>query len=353
MWRGIRRRPLIWIAVAVVLIPAGIGGFTALSLGRSWQALERQPYDQEAFESLPPVTMIGSAMVDELPAEDIPDFVVEPVAVDPDDPYQAYLIVGSDEGDLRADVIIVVLMPGDGSAPIMFSLPRDLYLPNRCTQGLTRINANFNGCGADINGPTLLSGAIQDFTGIEIDHFVLFTMDGFERIIDALGGIELCLEHPIRDRDAHIELPAGCQQADGASALGWVRSRQTQEYVDGRWRTVSGVSDLTRNQHQQELILSLIARAGSFDSPQDLTRFAASLSDAFTLDDRLGMQEAVGLAWTNRGLDPDTVVRLTIPVTNHETMGGAQVLLPAQPFAEVLAQALADSGDLAAGSDTD
>ena len=167
---------------------------------------------------------------------------------------------------------------------------------------------------------------------------MLFTMDGFEHVIDEIGGIQICVEHPIRD-PGKIELPAGCTQADGATALGWVRSRKTQEYVDGHWRRMPGVSDLTRNQRQQDVILSMLDRVAQFDSPQDLTGFAASLGHAFTLDDQLGLADAVDLAWSHRQVRPAQVTRLTIPVTPYRTSGGAEVLLPAATFADVLAGA--------------
>ncbi len=347
--RRSRRRVLFRVVLGLFTLAVLGLGYGAADLWWSWRNVEREAFDQAGFEALPAVPVEALANED----EDLPDAVVEAqrsvrpaeptgddeevdVAGDAADPYDAYLVVGSDEGDRRADVIILALLPKDGSAPLMVSLPRDLYLPNRCTQSLTRLNANYNGCGADLNGPTQLAGAVTDFTGIEIDHFALFTMEGFERIIDAVGGMEICVDHPVRE-DTRLDLPAGCSLVDGEMALGWVRSRKTQEFVDGRWRTMPEVSDLTRNQRQQDLILDVAGRAGSFGSPAELSGFVASLSDAFTLDDRLGLAGAADLAWSNRHLRPEDVVRLTVPVEPYTTSGGAQVLLPTTPFAEILA----------------
>ena len=248
--------------VAVVAVPA----WNAFGLWRTWRNVERETYDLDAYRQLPLVVddaetaaALPPAAGEVLVAAMADDSVGDPA----DDVYDTYLIVGSDEGDHRADVILLVLVPHDGSAPLMVSLPRDLYLPNRCTGGLTRLNANFNGCGAEINGATQLAGAVEDFTGLQVDHFALFTFDGFETIIDALGGTEICVDHPVREA-GKLDLPAGCTQATGAQALGWMRSRFTQEYVDGRWRTMPGVDDLARNQRQQELILSMGGRLADF-----------------------------------------------------------------------------------------
>ncbi|MEL7156606.1 MAG: LCP family protein [Actinomycetota bacterium] len=337
----VRRR---WLVVGILALVLAYPAWNAMSLWLTWRNVERAELDTVAFEELPPV---AASADHELPEGAAAAFTPAPVEESPTaDPglgptgggaeFDTYMIVGSDLGGSRADVILLVLLPRHDAAPIMVSLPRDLYLPNRCTQGLTRLNANYNGCGDDINGATLLSGAVRDFTGLEVDHFALFAMEDFAVIIDRIGGTEICVEYPVRDGNG-LQLPAGCTLADGETTLLWVRSRTTQELVDGRWRTMPGVSDLTRNQRQQDLILSMLSRASEFDSPAALTGFVQSLGDTFVLDDGLGMREAVDLAWTHRDLRPDDFERLTIPVQPHETTAGAQVLLPTASFSEVLA----------------
>lgn len=340
-----RRRRRRWIVLAALAVLIAYPTWNAAKVWMTWRNVERAELDTVAFQQLPPVDAAGTrgeqlppavaAVLTPAPIERAaPD--AEEAGIGSDGGFDTYMIVGSDLGGQRADVILLVLLPRDGSAPVMVSLPRDLYLPNRCTQGLTRLNANFNGCGDDINGATLLSGAVQDFTGLEVDHFALFAMEDFARIIDEIGGTEICVEYPVRDGNG-LALPSGCNLADGATTLMWVRSRTTEEQVDGRWRTMPGVSDLTRNQRQQDLILSMLSRASEFDSPGELTGFVQSLGDAFVLDDGLGLSEAVDLAWSNRHLRPDAFVRLRIPVQPYETSAGAQVLLPTASFSDVLA----------------
>ncbi|HEX9643842.1 MAG TPA: LCP family protein [Acidimicrobiia bacterium] len=254
----------------------------------------------------------------------------------PEGEFLTFLVVGSDEGGERADVIILAMMPTNGDPPLMVSLPRDLYLPNRCTQSYTRINANLSGCGDDVNGPTLLALAVEDYTGIHVDHFALFGFSGFERIIDEVDGVEICVDNPVRDRNSDLDLPAGCTQATGAQALGWVRSRHTEELVDGSWRFMPGVNDLTRNRRQQDVILQMLTKLRSFDSPSDLAGRVGSLTGFFTFDDQLGLTEAIDLAWDLRGLDLDEIVRLEVPVADHVTGDGAEVLVPIESFDVVL-----------------
>jgi LCP family protein required for cell wall assembly len=239
-------------------------------------------------------------------------------------------------------VIILAMLPSNDTAPFMVSLPRDLYLPNRCRQTYTRINANLAGCGADVNGPTLLALAVEDFTGVHVDHFALFDFEGFEDVIDEVGGIEICVDNPVRDRDADLSLPGGCTDATGAQALAWVRSRHTQELVNGTWRTIPGVNDLTRNTRQQDVILQMLAKLRSFDSVGDLTGKIGALTQFFTFDDQLGISDAISIAWGLRDLNLNTIIRIEIPVADHLTPGGAQVLVPTTSFNELLDVAYPD-----------
>ncbi|MDJ0924973.1 MAG: LCP family protein [Acidimicrobiia bacterium] len=337
LWRRSLKRTLSTFLILLVVYSA----WNAYSVWRSWQDVERYTYDEVALDQLPEVPPPIEAG-ETLTAEAATAVTATPTA---ESTYDTFMVVGSDIGDARADVIILVMLPSDGSSPIMVSLPRDLYLPNRCTQGYTRLNANFNGCGGEINGATLLSGAVEDFTGVVVDHFALFTFDGFEQIIDEVGGVEICVENAVRDRKAELNLPAGCTNASGAQALAWVRSRTTLENVNGVWRTMEEVSDLTRNERQQDMILAMLEKASEFDSPQEMAGMVRSLTNAFTLDDQLGLTEAVSLAWDLRGLDADDIVRLNIPVENYETDSGAKVLVATRPFDELLAEYFAAPGD--------
>jgi LCP family protein required for cell wall assembly len=231
------------------------------------------------------------------------------------------------------------VLPNDGLDPFMVSLPRDLYIPNRCW-GYGRINSTIKGCDREneevVNGPTLLALTVEDFTGIKVDHFALFDFTGFEEIINGIGGVEICVENAVKDAKAYLDLPAGCTNASGAQALAWVRSRKTLQNVDGAWRSVPGAGDLQRNQHQQELILEMFTKLKRFRSPEDLNRKIAELSDAFTLDDQLGLTEAIALAWQLRDVDLDSIRRLELQVKLSRTKAGQSVLVPTAPFAEVL-----------------
>lgn len=333
LWRRSAKRMLTTFFLLLIVYSA----WNFYSVLDSWNDVEREPFNEVALNELPVVPSPADT------GESLTDEAITAVTATPSESgtYDTYMVVGSDIGDYRADVIILVMLPSDGSNPVMVSLPRDLYLPNRCTQSYTRLNANFNGCGDEINGATLLSRAVEDFTGVEVDHFALFTFDGFEEIIDEVGGVEICVEHAVRDRKADLNLDAGCTEATGSQALSWVRSRSTLELVDGVWRTMPDVSDLTRNERQQDVILTMLEKASEFDSPQELAGVVRSVGNAFTLDDQLSLSEAIGLAWDLRGLKRSEIVRLTVPVENYRTSEGALVLVATTPFDSLLEEFIA------------
>ena len=180
---------------------------------------------------------------------------------------------------------------------------------------------------------------METITGIEVDHFAWFDFEGFENVVDAVGGVEICLEYPVRDRKAELDLPAGCTDATGAQALSWVRSRKTQQLIGGSWRSVPGASDFQRNEHQQDVIIQLFSQLKAFDSPKQLTTKAASLAENFVLDDGFSITEAVNLAWGLRSIDIDSIKRLELPVRLTRSTKGQSIVVPTATFDEVLRDA--------------
>jgi LCP family protein required for cell wall assembly len=274
----------------------------------------------------------------ELPSTDNPFTVSPPL---PDEMFDSYLLIGTDASGLRADVIMYVLVPEDGD-PIIASIPRDLFMENRCTERYTRINATLNGCGDYVSGTTLLTVAVESFTGIAVDSFALVDFDGFEEIVDAVGGVDICFDYPTKDRDAGLDVDAGCQRLDGETALAWARSRKTLELRDGRWQGI-GASDFSRQSNQQQLLFALADRVASLGSLGRFTQIASATADAVRLSEGFSITEAVGLAWQYRNIDPDNVPRIALETKPYTTSYGAYVLEPTRSFNELLAEIYPDA----------
>ena len=160
---------------------------------------------------------------------------------------QAQLSTGGDLGNGRTDTILLVHIPAPlsgGKTPLV-SIPRDTYheIPG---WGSDKINAAFAEGGAP-----LLTQTVELATGLRIDHYAEVGFAGFGGVVDALGGVAICPGEPINDPLAGIDLPAGCQDVDGPTALGYVRSRATPR------------ADLDRMVHQREFMSAMLARASS------------------------------------------------------------------------------------------
>jgi len=274
----------------------------------------------------------------------------EQVTIPPSsDGLDVFLIVGSDSraelddseefGDFsgqRADVVIVLLRPRDGSTAAILSVPRDLLVESACSGREMRINVTLEGCGDDMNGPTAVTLTVETLTGVGVDHFAMVDLAGFIGAVDAVGGYEICVEHDVRDRRALLALPAGCTLATGDQALAWLRSRHTQELTDSGWQTMSGVSDLTRNERQREFMVSMMSRLADFSSPQDIAALAREVAPHVTVDSSLSFVDAVGLGWTMRGLGSGSILELDVPVRYATTDNGALVLVSTVAVAEVV-----------------
>jgi LCP family protein required for cell wall assembly len=347
-----RRRILLIVAVAVVLL-VGAGAYIAAT---TWGDVQRVTIDRPD-DSDPDIGVEVDTDAEE--HLDDPEITVPSSG---NDDLDVALIVGSDSrenvgddegfGDFdgqRADVVMVLIRPRDDpdNAAIM-SIPRDLWVDKVCDDGQQRVNEALEGCGS-MNGPTVLVETVEKLIGVQVDHFAMVDLEGFQGAVDAVGGYEICVPRAVRDSRANLALPAGCTLADGDQTLAWLRSRHTQELTEDGWQTVEGASDLLRNERQREFMVSMMSRVADFGNPSEIIGIAQAVAPFVTVDDGLSLMEAVGLATTMRGLDEGSVVELEIEVVDHIADSGAAVLLavsdPAELVSDFLSPTTAERGD--------
>ncbi|MCZ4549406.1 MULTISPECIES: LCP family protein [Mycobacteriales] len=202
---------------------------------------------------------------------------------------RAALATGDSEGS-RTDTIMLVHF-GSGGKPMIISIPRDLFvdIPGN---GAHKINAAFS-----IGGPELLVQTIETNTGVHIDHYAEIGFGGFDKLVDAVGGIEMCLDAPINDPLAGIDLQAGCQTLNGKEALGFVRTRAFAN------------ADLDRVVNQRKFMAALMQKATSFSTILNPFRFWPLVSGtvgSLTVDNGDHIWHLARLAWALRS-DPVTV----------------------------------------------
>ena len=273
------------------------------------------------------------------------------------DSFDTYLLIGSDErsekiaetrGEIegkRADVIILGLVEKGTDEITLLSFPRDLLIENNCTNNLERINAAYtkNECGGRAEN---LAAAIFSISGIRVDHFASFDFEGFEEIIDSVDGIEVCVDETQREGFS-FELQKGCQTINGLTTLNWVVSRSTEVLVGEKivdkegndisnWRPMPGVSDLSRIERQQYVVMQLINELRNFESINELYGFINALENAFVIDENLTINRAVDILWTFRNIDLSNVKKLTTPVNYLTLSDGRQVLVLSETIEDFL-----------------
>jgi len=290
----------------------------------------------------------------EIVDKDIADELIKfTIATSSLEKFTTYLIIGSDERTAnssasrgyvdgkRADVIILGIINEENSDQYLLSIPRDLLVRNSCTKKIERINSTFskNDCGNDAEN---LAANIQKLTGLTINHFASFNFEGFENIIDSFGGIEICVDKTQREGFS-FELQKGCQTVEGSTALNWVVSRNTEILVGEKlvdkngndiyeWEKMIGVSDLSRNDRQQYIILQLLDEIKDFRSLGELTTFISTLEDAFIIDENLSLNNAINILWNFRDTNLSNIKKLSIPVEPYEFDDGKQVLIISENF---------------------
>jgi LCP family protein required for cell wall assembly len=210
---------------------------------------------------------------------------------------QAELATGGDLGNGRTDTILLVHVPDIGSSTptTMVSIPRDSYVPIP-GYGTDKINAAFA-----LGGAPLLAQTVEQATGLRLDHYAEVGFDGFAAVVDALGGVTACPTEPIDDPLAGIDLPAGCQELDGRSALGYVRTRATPR------------ADLDRMTNQRQFMSDLLHRTVSpavWLNPWRWYSVPHAAVAALTVNDGDHVWDLARLGWALRG----STTTVTVPI---------------------------------------
>lgn len=209
----------------------------------------------------------------------------------------------------RTDTIMVVHIPRFGGDATMLSLPRDSWvdIPG---YGQNKLNQAFS-----LGGPALLQQTVEQATGIHLDHYAEIGFGGFANVVDAVGGVEMCLDEPLEDPMAGINLQAGCQELDGPTALGYVRSRYA-----------SAQGDLDRVERQRKFLAALskkIKSPGTLLNPFKNLKVADALSANMTVneDDHVWNLASLGLAIAGGATQE------TVPIAGYENTYAGNVAL--------------------------
>ena len=219
------------------------------------------------------------------------------------------LHTGRDIGGHRSDTILLLHIPSNGGRAVLISLPRDSYvqIPG---YGNNKINAAYS-----FGGPKLLVKTVEDNTGLRIDHYMGIGFGGLVNVVNAVGGVNVCVPHRVHDRASGLRLKAGCQTLDGAQALGYVRDRHT-----------FAQQDLQRVQDQRLFLRALLRKMtspGTALNPFAAVPAAFGAAGALQVDNGTHLYQLLQVALALR--NPETT---TVPIANanYPTNAGDAVL---------------------------
>jgi LCP family protein required for cell wall assembly len=246
---------------------------------------------------------------------------------------QRDLATGGDIGNGRTDTILLVHVPQFGSSnpTTMVSIPRDSYVPIP-GHGQDKINSAFA-----IGGAQLLTQTVEQATGLRLDHYAEIGFSGFAVLVDALGGVTVCLTAPINDPLAGVDLPAGCQELDGPDALGYVRTRDTPR------------ADLDRMINQRLFMSALLQRTANptvWLNPRRWYSVPHAAVSALTVDQGDHVWDLARLGWAMHG----STTTITVPIGELTNSDAGSVVVWNHDVARELFDALASDAPVPAAA---
>ncbi len=224
----------------------------------------------------------------------------------------------------HADTTLLFHVAGDRSNATVVSIPRDLMteIPDCETrqsdgstktvpgsQGTTRFNESYGVEGRD---PGCTMRTVEQLTGLDVDHFMMFDFNAVKTLSTAVGGVEVCLEQPLKDTSGgtKLDLPAGKSTLQGEEALSFLRNRHG----------LKNESDLDRIGMQQKFVASMLRRLkeDTLGSPTKMLDVADAATKSLTVDKAIGSPgKLLTLAKELGKIDLKNITLMTLPVVDN------------------------------------
>lgn len=258
------------------------------------------------------VGVIGYAYVKYIEARlhkdrgEVAKVISEPI---PDEPVNFLLLGGDARGKEkpRTDTVIIAHVDCKKKKAVLISIPRDMrvQIPGKSK---ARVNAAYAYGGVSSTVKT-----VENFIDLPIHHYATIDFRGFEKIVDALGGIDIYLEEPLIDRKTKFGIPAGKQKFDGERALNYVRFRR-----DAR-------GDFGRIERQQKFLKAVMSKALSFGSIIRMPRLIKIFTENAQTD--LSASEILKYTRVARAVKKEDVEMVMLPGSS-KSIGGASYVIP-------------------------
>ncbi len=298
------RHVLRWVAVTVVVIVAA-GTLTAYLKYRAvYDSITRVSVPGQALGHRPPVYSTNSMNI----------------LVYGDDsragltPHQQYVLrTGHDQTDNTDTIMLVHISPGRHHVTVM-SIPRDTMVPvYRCDRGRGYSGQQANPNGAvqinsllQIGGPSCLWKSVEQATGVRIDHFIGIGMLGFVKVVDDLGGVNVCVPFKVNDPVSGLDLNSGEHHINGIQSLAFWRTREDLG-------TGSDLERIQRDQFMSAQVVKGVLHSGLLSNPLKLLNVVTDAAASMTTDDNMTVADLLQIGESFRSLSGQNVQFITVP----------------------------------------
>jgi LCP family protein required for cell wall assembly len=232
----------------------------------------------------------------------------------------------------RSDTVIIAHLPADRSRAVIVSFPRDLQIQRPPCDVWDPVSGSYTGrmdAGASVaklntayqvGGPLCVTKVIQYITGLAVTRFVDVDFHGFKSMVDAVGGVRLCVERPLKDSSLGTIIPQrGYSMISGTTALNYVRAR----HVAGD--PTSDYGRITRQQHFLSALVHQVLSPDVLLNPGKVRALITAVA-ANTVGENISASALLTLAQSARGLDPANVTFVTVPTTGSANRYGNEEL---------------------------
>jgi LCP family protein required for cell wall assembly len=219
--------------------------------------------------------------------------------------------MGTEEANpgMRSDTLILVRYDTKAKQVSMMSIPRDLWVRMSDNDRFAKVNAAYQ------RGADVLVRTVQRALNVPIHHYIEINFSGFKQIVDAIGGVHVCVPRASRDKATgfHIGRKA-CKLQSGVEALSYARARHFEEKIDGVWR-LEGTGDVGRGTRQRAFMSMLAKDAAKYlaQHPLDAHNVLDAFGAAVSVDERLDL---IDLARKLRPIGDGTAVSYALPVSD-------------------------------------
>jgi LCP family protein required for cell wall assembly len=240
----------------------------------------------------------------------------------------------TEAGGSHSDVTMILHLDPKSNGVSLLSIPRDLFVPlppNNIAGKVGKIDSALNGTNYhNSDGAAQLIMAIENDLGIPINHYVQINFDGFQRTVDALGGINMYFPTQLYDIDAALHTSRiGCVHLNGTTALAVVRSRHLQYYTPGSnlnapysWprEQQSDLARIRRDHTFLRVLATTVINEGLTTDLVKLNDILGALISQVKIDPGL-KSDLVPLVRHFRGANVDAIPEMTLPITVYPDNG--------------------------------